>query len=270
LKSINYLHYGNGLESLLSFIDGIDGVHQKIDLVNSISTKCRISDFAIDIINAYNGQNSPSINVFNLKEDLISSLKNQLIFRQLNCRGFSYHVTDKFDFSYKLDSTINFKLALLSNKSMYYPPRLRKYLPRPHRNHIRERKYPSIAFSLGRIIDNKLYIIVMQSDLFFNGPSYVREYIKGWRKVLFYEILEYAKDKFDDIYLCTSEDIVKTCHPDYNRPKFTPEIWVHTYDKTAQLFNMQLTKLTSSINIQVLNDLPPEYANCLYYLNLQK
>lgn len=268
LKRLNYLHYGDGMETLSKIIEGYEGTYIKSDLIIILNSKHRLSSHVIDLIKAYNGESSKTIHTDNFRQDLSESVLQKHLFAKMNCRGFSYETLTNFSFSTKLDSSINFKISLQSAKHLYYPPRLRRYLPRKHRNHIRKNNFPSIAFALGRIIDNKLYIITMQSDLFFHGPACIRDYIQGWRKILFAEILSYASSKISDIYLCRADDILKTCHPNFNIPTKTPEIWFQIYDKTAKNFNMRLVDLDEKINIQVLHYFEPEYSNTMYHLNL--
>lgn len=250
-------------------MSNLENYDNKVDLINGLTRRGNISKFAIDIVRGYNNEYNDRIDKQLFQSDLISSLTKRKFFNELECRGFSYILSDNFDFSCKLGSSINFKLALLTDKYLYFPPRLRRYLPRFHRNHIRENKYPSIAFALGRIEGKNLYIFILQSDLFFNGPAVIREYIKGWRKVLFAEIINSMQGKVENIYLSAADEIFRTCHPRHRRPDKTPDIWFQIYDETAVKFKMRKTLLENMIDMQTLYDLPQEFTNKMYHLNFK-
>jgi len=265
---INYLHYGDALSNLSSIINLIPDYSSKEKVIHSLSLQNLVSKYSIDVISSYCNEYKDDICINTFKNDIIKSIYYNNTFTLMGCRGFSYKITDEYDFSYPLSPSINFKLALMSQKYLYYPPRLRRYLPRKHKNHIRDDKYPSIAFSLGKIENNNLFIFVLQSDLSFVGPASVREYIRGWRIILFAEIISIVKGKIENIYLCSAKDILSACHPEYKKPLEMPKIWYDIYDKTAEYYKMQLIHLNKKVNIQTLHDLPAKYIENMYYLKL--
>jgi hypothetical protein len=270
IKKINYLHFGDGLNNLINLIDDFIETNSKTELAKTLLENYHISDYATDIIKSYGNEYQDYIDVQSLRIDLIKTLRTKSLFEDLNCRGFSYLVSDDFDFSYKLDKSINFKFALLTDKFLYYPPRIRRYLPRPHQNHIRIKKYPSIAFALGRIIDRNLYIITLQSDLFFTNPSYIREHIKGWRRVIFNEIIQHMKNKVKNIYLITTEDIVFTYKSFLSKyQQSPPAIWDKIYDNTAYQFGMKLVTFDYNINLQTVHGSPEINTNKMYHLKIK-
>ena len=268
IKKVNYLHYGNGLNELTKQINSLESFVSKKEAIAYLNKYNLTSKYAVDIIRGYHGEYIDEFNFKTFSNDLKLSIDFRSFFNDLNCRGFSYTVVENFDFSYKLKKCIDFRFALVTDKNLYFPPRLRRYLPRPHKNHIRINKYPSIAFALGQIVGKNLYVNVIQSDLFFNGPAVIREYIKGWRKVLFAELIEFMQGKVKAIYLTTADEIFQTCHPDYKKPVVTPKIWYQIYDETAIYFKMKKRVLTNPVNIQTLNDLPTRNSFSMFYLKL--
>jgi hypothetical protein len=210
LKTIDFLHYGDGLNSLSNILDLQKGVFNKDELILMLNKENNTSDFAHDIIKGYKGDDSKVIDIEEFKKDLNKSEGLNWFFKSLNCRGFSYRVINNFELSCYLKPSVNFRLALLSSIELYYPIRLRKYLTnsktKKYKNHLFNEGYPTIAFALGQIIDKKLYIFVLQTDIAQREPAYVREYLKGWRRILFAEIISYAKiNNIQSVFLCSLE-----------------------------------------------------------------
>jgi hypothetical protein len=275
IKNIDYLFYGDGLKTLVNSIEQYFNISNKNDLLCKLKNQGRLSKYSADIIKGYKGDNQLSIDVKQFKYDLLKTFDLQYIFKTLNCRGFSYSVIDDFNLNCYLNSTTNFKLALIVNKELYYPLRLRNYFPRDplkwDKNHLIVDGNPSIAFALGKITNRNLYICTLQSDLIHRKPSYIREYLKGWRKILFAEILNYVKDKnIKNIFLCTSKDILRTCKPVSEAQVLSLSGLFQVYDNTAESFNMNLIKLNKLFNIQILKNSPEIFTNHMYHLNIKE
>jgi hypothetical protein len=255
---VNFLHYGNAMEQLAKFNMPHALVLCKDQLINQMESRKPLSKYTKDVIRAFGSEYKKSIDVQDFLSDIRHSKSADRYFKSLNCRGFSYLVTNNFEFdtSFPLRPTINYRLALIAARDLYYPPRLRRYLPRKHGNHIRIDRCPSLAFALGRIKGRALFIFVLQSDLVFKGPACIRDYIRGWRKVLFAEILRNVDERVNKVYLVHSKDLLRTCHPEFFPPMTTPHNWRNIYEGTANDFQMQEINLTQKINIQVFHELP--------------
>lgn len=272
LERNNFLHYGDALERLKHFdFSTFEEDIQKIDLMDSIRRQEVHSKYVDEIVQCYGFRRSKKINVLKFKRDLSDSLKCRRDFMQLGCRGFSYYFVDGMEwFPFRLRKEINLRLALMSAGDLFYPPKVRRYLRRDLMNHYTVDGYPSIAFALGSEIGKDWYISVIQSDLVFKRPAALREHFRGWRKILFTQIVNCAKGRADNIFLCTSQDVFKCCHPAFLRPDNLPNNWKIIYDGTAGFFDMKRTRKTQKVNIQIFSKAKAVYANQFFKLNFKK
>ena len=199
-------------------------------------------------------------------------------FRGIGCRGFSYQMDSEMKHynhqhcpSYRLRSVINLRIALLAGCDLFYPPRVNHYLRgvllTP--THYIQDGMPAVAFSLGMKTEAGWFVFVMQSDIASQGPSYVRDYFRGWRKVLFANVAGYAHSKTSALYLCRSEDVARACYPGSRRRKQISDTWQSIYDGTAQQFGMPLVRLPMPVNIQLYRSKPPIWTEYFYELSFE-
>ena len=184
----NFLHYGDSLECLgSSDFSQINGQIKKNELIRFLLRQNRSSKYLTEIVSTYGGRRKKKIDVSDFRKDLENSLKVRRTFKELKCRGFSYHFFDKMAwFPFRLRKEINLRLALMTGPCLFYPPRVKDRLTSAHRyTHYWLDNYPCIAFALGSKIEKSWYILVIQSDLVFRKPAALREHFRGWRKVLF-------------------------------------------------------------------------------------
>lgn len=268
LEQMNFIHYGHGAEQLKALVMSLDPKKTKAELLNSVHLQGGVKKEIEEVIQGYGLPYRPALNWDLFVDDLQKMTACMAYFRSLGVRGFSFQVCEDFEFSWSLRKSINFKLALMSCRHLFYPVRIHRYLPRFGWSHSCEDKYPAIAFALGRIVNDELFIFVLQSDLVFRGPAYVREHFRGWRKILFFELLRRSEGNIKRVFLNTSDSVLRTCHPGYHPPKVVPPVWRGIYEGTAAFFGMTRKKIAGRRNIQVLADLPCRYANEFYALEV--
>lgn len=255
---INYLHYGDSLPFLHELRICGTGSRRKDDLINEISIKGPPSDFVIDVIKGYGGKRKKSIDVQMFNSDLELSVRIRDEFTRLSCRGFSHVVHESINLrGDTLRPDINLRLALMPDDRLHYPPRVRRFLRSVQNMHYRANGYAAIAFALGRISNGICYIFVLQSDLAFRKPAYIREHFRGWRKVLFEHAKRIASRTSRVIFLPSADDVAKCWHPTFPKPEVAPASWLDIYDRTATDFDLSPIALSRPINIQVYSDLEP-------------
>jgi hypothetical protein len=197
-------------------------------------------------------------------------------FHTLGCRGFSYKLDLKmsgYDSQYprqfRLASKTNLRMALLPGKDLFYPTRVRSHFRYKWNNHYFHEKMPSIAFSFGMKTDRAWYLFVMQSDLASRGPSYVRDHFRGWRKILFANVVAQARGKVDALYLCRAVDAARACVPGTKEPRGVLHRLTSIYDLTAEQWGMRLVKVSEPVNVQIYDRLAPVLSEYFYELPLR-
>jgi hypothetical protein len=269
----NYLHYGEALTALKT-IDlsefQMEEIYKK-ELLDFFAEKGINNKYLEEIILAFGTKRKRKIRILQLKNEIENSLKFQKEFKNLHCRGFSYYFFDKMQgFPFLLKKEINLRLALMSNDVLFYPPKVKKYLSSITGNHYSMNNYPSIGFALGSIIENDFYIFTIQSDLAFHTPTYVKEHFRGWRKILFYNIIKYAiRKKAENIFVLPADEVYRTCHPKYRKPKKLPYFWKIFYDETSKSFNMKLIRMNKTVNIQIYSRQPKIHTDRFFKLSLK-
>lgn len=225
--------------------------------------------FLLEVIGSYGGPSSKRISVTELFDDVTKTLRCRRMFQTLGCRGFSYEFVGEMQgFPYHLRKQIDLRLALVSQRELFYPKRVRRYLLAHNVNHYFVDAFPAIAFALGRRVGRKWFICIMQSDLAFRGPAYIRDHFRGWRKILFANLMRYAIGAVDEIYLCPAAAVFSGSFPTGLRPAEMPAIWSHIYDGTARFFSMKPVELSRAVNVQIYKNAPPVYCRCFYRLRL--
>lgn len=267
----NYLHYGDVFKWLSGTEFPSVGCVTKKELLSSIENGCPHSKFLSAIVTDYYRSRSHRADLADLTSDLTRTARIREVFRMLGCRGFSYKfLSGMAGFPYRLRRRVDLRMALVATRDLFYPPQVRRYLARHRANHYFVYDAPAIAFALGMTTRKKWYVFIMQSDIVRRGPASVREHFRGWRKVLFANIIEFAKKSADYIYLCKEEDVLEGCHGDYHKPLAPPVSWRSIYRGTADDFGMLSTELTRGINIQLYDRRPPIYARSMYCLALDR
>jgi hypothetical protein len=271
ITRLNYLHYADALDRLQSVQLPASDYVTKNELMSVASNGHPPSDFLRAVVASYGGSRSKRIDVAQLASDLIHAHEMRGVFSSLRCRGFSYSfVSDMTGFPYRLRRKVNLRLALIAPRDLFYPPRVRMYLPRHRANHYFFYEAPAIAFALGMTTRKAWYIFILQSDLTRRVPAYVRDHFRGWRKVLFANIIRTAEHCVDRIYLCEEDHVLEACHKDYPKPTKLPKLWQSIYRGTACDFRMDQTELKRAINIQLYDRHAPVYARNMYCLHLNR
>jgi hypothetical protein len=266
IERANYLHSGGALDILVRCSAVLPRIPSKAALLSELGKQSSISDQLMDVIWAYSAKTGGAGGMSHFARDVSKSVALRSFFHSLDCRGFSFIVDTNVGLSFRRRHAINFSLGLFSAKNIYYPHRVRRYLPRIQRVHASQGKYPAIAFALGRYVGDDLFVLVMQSDLVFQGPSFIREHFRGWRKILFSQVLSHARPNTHHVHLCRSEDVLRTCHPNFSPPAAVPAVWRQIYDETAAFFGMEPVRLDRRLDIQTLRCLPARYSKNFFVL----
>ncbi len=203
-----------------------------------------------------------------LGQDVDKSIDAQKLFRKFKMRGFSYQLITGFELGWpQVRPDINLKISLQTSMSLFYPQKIRNKLRRMYSGHLRVNGNPSIGYLLGKTNHLGWFVFIVQSDLMFNQTTVIRDHFRGWRKILFHELLTMAKGRTENIYLTRSEDVWKSCKPK-SRPQKIPDSWVSIYDKTAVEFEMKPVSLNEAIDIQIIDGEESLYTNQFYKLKI--
>jgi hypothetical protein len=214
-----------------------------------------------------------------LRQALQESMEWREYFHALGCRGFSYKLdltmrgyNSQHWWGCQLTTETNLRVALIPEEKLFYPARVKSFLWRTrwHDNHYFQNELPSIAFSIGKKIDRAWYVFVMQSDVESKGPSYVREHFRGWRKVLFANIVAQARGKVDTLYLCRAKDAARACFPGTMEVEQVPQRWMNIYDLTAAQWGMRLVKVSKPVDMQMYRRRKPILSQHFYELRLTR
>jgi hypothetical protein len=158
----------------------------------------------------------------------------------------------------------------MPSRSLFYPAAVLKYFNSTawYGNHFYYRDLPSIAFCFGRTIGRDWYVITMQSDLSCTAPSAVRDHFRGWRNVLFANVVAMARGRADAVHLCLVGDVARGCFPGTRDESEPPTRWRTIYDGTAADWRMQVVTAPAPVNIQIYNSKPSVYAQRFHQLRL--
>ena len=242
---------------------------RKSDLLSTIRAENNGHADLIELVRSYGPSRSQRLDTDRFQLDMARSLIYQSQFKALGCRGFSYRVENDIEFPDPFAEHITLKLALLTSKDLFYPPRVRTYLRRVNNNHYFSGGFPSIAFAIGTQLRDEWFVFALQSDLAVRTPSYVRSHFRGWERVLFSTIVRKARNQARAVYLCRASDALRTCHPSFPIPQQVPSSWRFTYDGTADFFGMQLVRLQKPVNMQLYPSQRPIVAEYFYKLDVK-
>jgi len=230
----------------------------KQELIEKLQNSGEKSQFLVEVIKSYAGRKTKRIDVQALRKDIKESAHFKSKFTELGCRGFSYVLHESITLrGEELREDINLRIALMPNEKIFYPPRIRRYLRRAWLlNHYLFDRFPSICFALGKKTDKECFVFIMQSDLAYRTPAFIRDHFRGWRKLLFKNVAQIANRKHTTIYLPSAHDVTRCCQP-FRKPLTTPKNWLMIYDRTAEDFQLTPVLLREPVNIQVYRDLAP-------------
>lgn len=227
------------------------------------------SPYAQYVFRSYGSLRSRKIEVCQLEKDFNQSRRRRRWFRSLGVRGFSYRLVSGFDFAHKLENDVDIRIGLFFFDDLFYPPRVRRYLMRWHDPHVSAGGARCLAFLLGSSAGSEWFITCLQSDLVFRKPSYIREHLRGWQKILIAEVLNLArKQQVDRVFLTSADDQARCCHPKFRTRNGTPGSWKGIYDETANYFGMEIVQRRQALNIQVLADLSPVMTSVFHSFSL--
>jgi len=273
-KAINYLHQGCALDVFSSLLPSVDRILDKSDLINRLPARNRPE--LGTVLGAFEPQRK-CLRISAFRQALEETQDYRHLFRKLGCRGFSYELDRAmrdYDRQYiascQLGRNVDLRLALIANTRLFYPPRVKAYLEgvAAEENHYSRDGMPAIAFCLGRKTRDAWYVSTIQSG-FSSGPSHVREHFRGWRKVLFANLVGRALGKTNRIFLCRAEDVERACYPGSKDAGYVPDRWKKIYDGTAAEWGMRPVVLAEPIDIQIYRRKTAVYADQVYELQLR-
>jgi hypothetical protein len=177
-------------------------------------------------------------------------------FASLRCRGFSYAFSTAPRFRLPFAQRVNLRFALHLPKTLSHPPSVVRALRRDRCRHVVSADGRCAGFALGnarRDVDGiGWYIYALQSDLALHGRAAIRDYLRGWRKVLTACVLNRARTEgVTTVNLAPSGAVFETAQLNRAyRLTRVPDIWRQIYDRTARDFGMELVDVGRALNIQ--------------------
>ena len=176
----------------------------------------------------------------------------------VGCRGFSYSFTAAPQFRIPFPSRVNLRFALHLPEQLSHPTAVSRALRKHRCKHVTSGKGRCAAFALGtarREADGTVwYLCTLQSDLALCTHAAVRDYLRGWRKVLLACVLNAARtEPVHAVCLAPAQAVYDVARTNRAYPlKTLPELWRQIYDRTAAEFGMQLVEVDRPVNIQVM------------------
>jgi hypothetical protein len=276
-RAVNYLHWGNALDVLSKLPPAGNSPWLNSSSLKQLGSHCARSSEIGAILRSYL-RLKRRIGLPEFEREIQNTLEWRKRFRALRCRGFSYALEMKMRGynsqrarKHQLSPAVNLRIALMARPQLFYPPRVQRYLGRFQwlSNHYHDRnRVPAVAFSFGRASEEAWYIFVMQSDPGSRGPTPVREHFRGWRNVLFANIVAQALGRVQTLYLARAHDVERACYPGTKDPGRIPDRWRAIYDRTAEEWGMGLVKVSKPVDIQIYRDRNQIQANEFYELSL--
>lgn len=179
-------------------------------------------------------------------------------FTALQCRGFSYAFSASPQFLIPFPRRMNLRFALHLPTTLSHPPAVVRALRRDRCRHVVSAAGRCAGFALGTARREAQglawYIYVLQSDLALSGRPVLRDYLRGWRKVLVACVLNAAAAQgVYVVYLAPADAVFGAARMSraYALTRI-PDLWRQIYDRTAQEFGMQLGEVEQPINIQAM------------------
>src|SRR5262245_993348 len=196
------------------------------------------------------------------------------ILAPLRCRGFSYEFSSAPLFRIPFPRRVNLRFALHMPERLFHPPSVVRALRKNRCKHVVSAKGRCAAFALGtgrREADGTVwYLSVLQSDLALCEHAAVRDYLRGWRKILFACVMNAASAaQVRTVCLAPAQAVYETARANRAWPlKTLPDLWWQIYDRTAQEFGMSLVDIERPVTIQVLPHRRPHPCAAFYRLRM--
>lgn len=269
-RRLNYLNHGNSLRCLAGAKHALAGDVAPKGMVLAHLEAAGCGDGGVvDVVRSFGGTPCRSIDLVQLRADISGSLVAQAEFASLGCRGFSFALFENLNTSIDdMRDDVNFTVALMPTSELYYPPRVRRYLRRVFFSHYRHDGYPAICFALGKMIGTTCCICILQSDLTYDLPAFIRDHFRGWRKVLFKAVMHVLRERSHGILLPRADDVARICSK-WRGPGPPPDSWRAIYEKTASEFRLRVDRLALPLDIQIYSDAPPVLVDTAYRLDLR-
>ncbi len=178
------------------------------------------------------------------------------LFEPLHCRGFSYVFTAAPRFLIPFPQRIDLRFALTLPRALSHPSAVEHALRKTHCRHVVSESGRCAAFALGsarrETAGTVWYLYVLQSDLALIGRPVLRDYLRGWRKVLFAGVLNAARAAhIAAVCLAPTGAVYGAAKTNRTYPlERVPDLWRQIYDRTAAEFGMAPCRIDPPINIQ--------------------
>jgi hypothetical protein len=273
---VNYLHHGQALDLWPDHLPEWEGPVAKLDLLRHLHSRLGTRSGMNTLVRGYFPL-AKEISLGEFRQALCQSMEWRRIFHALGCRGFSYELdaemkeyNRQYVPSCRLGTRINLRVALMPNIDLFYPPAVKRWFRRAswYFNHYVRNHMPSIAFCLGLKTGDAWFVFVMQSDLASGRPACVREHFRGWRNVLFANVVAQAQGKAGAVYISRALDVERACSPGSKEAGRLPDRWRSIYDGTALQWGMPLVKLSEPVDVQIYGAKKPVYSEYFYELRL--
>lgn len=180
----------------------------------------------------------------------------QPFFAALQCAGFSYAFSASPRFLIPFPRRVNLRFALHLPTTLTHPPAVVRALRRDRCRHVVSVGGRCAGFALGTARHDARglawYICALQSDVALRGRPALRDYLRGWRKVLMACVLNAAAAAaVRVVYLAPADAVFETARMNraYALTRL-PDLWRQIYDRTAQEFGMELGEVERPVNIQ--------------------
>jgi len=274
--AVDYLHHGRALDLWSEFLPREQSSAAIADLVSYLRRRKPGGLELERLISAYRRSHG-RFTFGELKQAFDESIEWRERFRLLGCRGFSYSLNlgmrgynGMRHPACQLSAGVDIRLALMPHRELFYPAGVKRYVRRApwSANHYFHKKTPAIAFCFGRKLQDAWYVLVLQSDVASKGPACVREHFRGWRSVLFANVVAQALGKAARLYLCRALDVERACFPETKETGCIPEAWTSIYDRTAKEWGMRLVTVECPVDVQIYSRQKPVYSREFYELSL--
>ena len=193
-------------------------------------------------------------------------------FTALQCRGFSYAFSASPQFRIPFPRRVDLRFALHLPTTLSHPPAVVRALRRDRCRHVVSAAGRCAGFALGTARHEAQglawYIYILQSDLALLGRPVLRDYLRGWRKVLVACVLNAAAAQgVRVLYLAPAYAVFEAARMirayALTRP---PDLWRQIYDRTAREFGMVLGEVEPPINIQSMPHRQPSRCRTFHCL----
>jgi hypothetical protein len=179
-------------------------------------------------------------------------------FGALGCRGFSFAFSTAPTFRIAFPRRIDLRFALDLPRSLTHPPAVVRALRRDRCRHVTSGGGRCAGFALGSARRERgatmWYVYALQSDMALLGRGAVRDYLRGWRKVLMACVLNAAAEAgVAAVHLAPAAAVFDAARS--NRAfglTRMPDLWGQIYDRTAGELGMEPVEISAPLNIQTL------------------